>query len=82
MTDIYFQLPFIEIESRSTMRKNAAYKEIEKAILEAIWLNNEAPVLSSLNSLTEPQLICAEAQVQIKYLHQLMRSLEMNIHYH
>ena len=64
------------------MRKNAAYKEIEKAMLEAIWLNNEAPVLSSLNSLTEPQLICAEARVQTKYLHQLTRSLETNIYYY
>ena len=43
------------------MEKHSAYREVEIALLEAIYLNNKAPVLSPLNTLEDTKLICKEA---------------------
>ena len=64
------------------MGKHTAYRDVEKALLEAIYLDNETFVLSSLDSWNDAYLIYNEAQKQTKYLHQLTRSLETNIHFH
>src|SRR5271156_5067347 len=64
------------------MEKHSAYREVENVLLKAIYEDNKAPVLSPLESLTEPLLIYAHASQQINYLHQLSRSLETNIRYH
>ena len=64
------------------MGKHSAYKEIETALVNAIWMDNEAPVLSPLNQINEALLINLEVQNQLGYLHRLTRSLETNIRYH
>jgi hypothetical protein len=64
------------------MGKHSAYREVENALLKAIYEDNEAPVLSPLESLTEPLLIYTHASQHLSYLRQLSRSLETNIRYH
>ena len=53
------------------MGKHSAYKEIETALVNAIWMDNEAPVLSPLNQINEALLINLEVQNQLGYLHRL-----------
>ena len=64
------------------MGKHSAYRETETALVNAIWMDNKAPVLSPLNQINEALLINLEVQNQLDYLYRLTRSLETNIRFH
>jgi hypothetical protein len=64
------------------MTKTSAYRDVKHAITNGILRSNEVFTPSSLETIDDPQTLIALSKKNLEGIHNLTRSLEVNMRYH
>src|SRR3954470_4998526 len=80
--EVFYLLLYTEIESRNTMTKISAYRDVKYAITNGILRSNEVFTPSALETVDDLQTLIALSKKNLEGIHNLTRSLEVNTRYH